>query len=147
MAEIILAAIDQKRASGNELIIFFKTPLTYRWLTRFSSMLYGGPQGQYKNISSSTIIYTTVQQYVFQDKKIHSSTTICFSAQQYISQYKNIYSSTERCVFQYRYIFPFWYRTINSSTEIYIRVRKYKFQYRNIFPAPGRGSIISQTSL
>ena len=39
MAEIILAAIDQKRASGNELIIFFKTPLTYRWLTRFRSML------------------------------------------------------------------------------------------------------------
>ena len=41
MAEIILAAIDQKRARGNEVIILvsFKTPLTYRWLTRFRSML------------------------------------------------------------------------------------------------------------
>ena len=39
MAEIILAAIDQKGASGNELVIFFKTPLTYQWLTRLSSML------------------------------------------------------------------------------------------------------------
>ena len=31
--------------------------------------MYGGPQGQYKNISSSTKIFTTLQQYVFQDKK------------------------------------------------------------------------------
>ena len=50
-----------------------------------------------------------------------------------------IYIPVQKYLFQYRkmcipvqIIFPFRYRTINSSTEIYIRVRKYKFQYRNI---------------
>ena len=42
MAEIILAAIDQKRGAREQAetkLSFFKTPLTYRWLTRFRSML------------------------------------------------------------------------------------------------------------
>ena len=42
MAEIILAAIDQKRGAREQAetkLSFFKTTLTYRWLTRFRSML------------------------------------------------------------------------------------------------------------
>ena len=42
MAEIILAAIDQKRGAREQAETkwsSFKTPLTYRWLTRFRSML------------------------------------------------------------------------------------------------------------
>ena len=42
MAGIILAAIDQKRGAREQAetkLSFFKTPLTYRWLTRFRSML------------------------------------------------------------------------------------------------------------
>ena len=42
MTEIILAAIDQKRESEERAETkrsSFKTPLTYRWLTRFRSML------------------------------------------------------------------------------------------------------------
>ena len=41
MAEIILAAIDQKRGAREQAETkwsSFKTPLTYRWLTRFRSM-------------------------------------------------------------------------------------------------------------
>ena len=77
----------------------------------FVTRLYGGPQGQYKNISSSTIISNTVQQYVFQDKKIHSSTTIYIPVQQYVFQYNNIYPSTK--------IFILVQKDVYSSTDIY----------------------------
>jgi len=56
---------------------------------------YGGPQGQYKNISSSTRIYIPVQKYKFQYKNISSSTRIYIPVQKYKFQYKNIYSSTK----------------------------------------------------
>ena len=42
MAETILAAMDQKRGASERAETkwsFYKTPLTYRWLTRFRSML------------------------------------------------------------------------------------------------------------
>ena len=42
MAEIILSAIDQRRGASERAETkrsSFKTPLTYRWLTRFRSML------------------------------------------------------------------------------------------------------------
>ena len=42
MAETILAAMDQKRGASERAetkCSSFKTPLTYRWLTRFRSML------------------------------------------------------------------------------------------------------------
>ena len=42
---------------------------------------YGGPQGQYNNIYSSTKIFTPVQQYLFQYKINHPSTTIFIPVQ------------------------------------------------------------------
>ena len=98
-----------------------------------SALCYSIPQGQHKNISSSTKICIPVQHYIFQYKKIFIPEQKRIPVQQYKSQYKNMYSRTERCIFQYRPIFLYWYRIISSSTEIYIQVRKYVFQYKNMF--------------
>ena len=67
--------------------------------------LYGGPQGQHKNISSSTTIYIPVQQHMFQYNNIYSSTKIYFPVQQYIFQYKNMFSSTTIHIPVQKYLF------------------------------------------